>query len=131
MQYLPDNSSGSRAPNRVDPREPHPNQTSNDTQYGDINEKPRKVWDIGDWSVGYFILIILAACLILFLASVIIPDASDAVVDTIRYFKRLFRRARFYPHFNKELWTLGFWTAFVCFVIWCVKGWMNRGNKDD
>lgn len=131
MQQLPHN----HAPNRVEEGTQPPNQTGGDTaadylqkgvKYGDVNEKPRGTWDLGDWNFAPLILSIVAIGLILFLASVIIPDLAEAVIDTIRYFKRLFKSPRFYPRPNEAFVQIALWTAFVCFVIWCVKGWMNR-----
>jgi hypothetical protein len=75
--------------------------------------------------------ILVAACLIIFLVSVIIPGIAEAIIDSIRYFQRLFRRARFYPHPNEEFVQLAAWTGFVCVVITCIKKAINRKNKDD
>jgi len=134
MQQLPHN----QAPNRVNPDTQPPNQTTGDSasdympkgvKYGDRNEKPKGIHDWGDWTFGYLILAIIAGCLILFLASVIIPDLSDAVIDSIRYFKRLFRRARFYPRLNGELVQLVAWATFIGWALYRIKCVMHRRNN--
>lgn len=96
----------------------------------DDDEKPKNLWDPKWINLPWIAFVLIFVLLIVFLSSVAVPDVGNFVIDTIRYFQRLFHRARFIP-INTEFVQLIIWAFFVGFVIYRIRCMNYNKNKKD